>query len=90
MDYIQLLAIDKSELNLANVEPFTMEMMDPTPVADKFMRYSPKLRAHIDKEVASLLDKGLVYPTNSPYASKVILAPKGNSWRMCIDYRKVN
>ena len=64
--------------------------MDKEPIADKFMRYSPKLRAHIDKEVNSLLEKGLIYPSDSPYASKVILAPKGDSWRMCIDYRKIN
>ena len=54
------------------------------------MRYNPKLTKFIDKEVDELLEKGLIYIGESPYAAKVILAPKGDTWRMCIDYRGIN
>lgn len=54
------------------------------------MRYNPKLRKFIDDEVDNLLRKELIYQVESPYSSKVILAPKGPAWRMCIDFRRVN
>ena len=50
------------------------------------MRYNPKLTSFINKEVDELISKDLVYIGESPYAAKVILAPKGETWRMCIDY----
>ena len=36
------------------------------------------------------MDKGLIYPASSNYAAKVVLAPKGNTWRMCLDYKGLN
>ena len=38
-----------------------------------------------------LLDVGLVQPSNYPFSSPIVLVKKKDgSWRMCIDYRKLN
>ena len=70
---------------MAEVEPFKIELEDPRPYADKFLKYKPSLTQFIDKEVGSLLDRELIYPSSSPWAAKVVLAPKEDSWRMCLD-----
>ena len=46
------------------------------------MRYNRKLTEFIDDEVMSLLKKQLIEESNSNWAAKVIMAPKGDSWRM--------
>ena len=36
------------------------------------------------------MDKGLVTRSNSSWAAKVIMAPKGKTWRMCMNYVNIN
>jgi hypothetical protein len=51
-------------------------------------RMSPAERAEVQRQVSSLLEKGLIEPSASPYASPVLLVTKKDgSMRMCIDYR---
>ena len=41
--------------------------------------------------IQSLLDAGIIKPSNSPYASPIVLVRKKNGkLRLCVDYRKVN
>ena len=84
------LAISKDELTPANVEPFKMELNNFEPCFEKPIRYNKKLEEFIDKEIKVLLDKGLIYKSKSSYAAKVVMAPKGESWRMCMNYVAIN
>ena len=84
--YINNFALTKEELTEAQVEPFKIELNDHTPCFEKPMRYNKTLTNCINKEVNSLLEKKLIYPSNSSYAAKVIMAPKGEGWRMCLNY----
>ena len=54
------------------------------------MRYNPTLTRFVDDEIDGLLSRGLIYPADSDWAAKVILAPKGDSWRMCLNYVGIN
>ena len=87
---LNILAISKDELTQADVEPFRIDLQDTTPSFVKALRYNPTLTKFVVDEVQALLDKGLIYPVDSPWAAKVILAPKGESWRMCLNYVALN
>jgi hypothetical protein len=52
---------------------------------------SPVLRAQVQRQVSDLLEKGLIEPSASPYASPVLLVTeKDGSLRMRIDYCALN
>ena len=54
-------------------------------------RCAPNRRKIIEDNINEMLKEHIITPSNSPWASPVVLAPKKNgSLRFCIDYRKLN
>nr|XP_039272299.1 uncharacterized protein LOC120346603 [Styela clava] len=48
-------------------------------------------RGIAEKQVQSMLDQGVIEPSESPYNSPIVLVPKKDgSCRFCIDFRKIN
>lgn len=61
------------------------------PVNQRPYRYAVQQKNEIDKMIKELLTAGTVQPSSSPYASPVVLVKKkDNTWRLCVDYRKLN
>jgi hypothetical protein len=54
-------------------------------------RLSPLQQEELQRQVESLLARGLIRPSGSEWGCPVIFVPKpGGKWRMCIDYRALN
>lgn len=61
------------------------------PFAIRPYRYSPALKTEIERQVADLLQKGIIQVSQSPFSSPVVLVRKKDlTWRMCVDYRRLN
>lgn len=67
-----------------------IELSDRTPFRTSPRRYSPEKAAEIEAQVEQMLQGGIVEPSNSPYASPVLLVKKNQGWRFCVDYRELN
>ena len=54
-------------------------------------RYAPARRKIIDLHLDEMLTQRVIVPSKSPWVSPIVLAPKKDgSYRLCIDYRKLN
>ncbi|KAJ4807897.1 polyprotein [Rhynchospora pubera] len=54
-------------------------------------RHSYFQKLELEKIIAELLKNGFIQPSTFPFASPVILVKKkDNTWRLCVDYRKLN
>jgi hypothetical protein len=54
-------------------------------------RHSPVKNTEILRQLNQMLELKVIQPSQSPYYSQVLLAPKpGGKWRFCIDYRTLN
>jgi hypothetical protein len=61
------------------------------PVQKRPYKYAPTQKDELEKQIADMLRRGVIQPSNSPYASPVILVKKKDGgWRMCVDYRYLN
>ena len=61
------------------------------PIRQPLRRMPIALEDTIDTEVTKMLRQGIVRPSTSPWSSPVVMVKKrDNTWRFCIDYRKLN
>ncbi|XP_076902380.1 uncharacterized protein LOC143557114 [Bidens hawaiensis] len=60
-------------------------------INQKSYRYQAMQKDIIEKSIQEMLDTGVIRNSSSPFAAPVVLVKKkDNTWRLCIDYRKLN
>ena len=68
-----------------------IQLTDDTPIKQQLRRVPIAHQERIDKELQKAIDAGAAVPSESPWASPVVMArKKDGTWRFCVDYRKLN
>ncbi|KAL2085961.1 hypothetical protein ACEWY4_019281 [Coilia grayii] len=76
---------------LTTLAEHDVEVGQTAPIKQHPYRLPPFKLSRVREEVAYMEEIGAVEPGQSDWSSPVVLVPKPDeSWRLCIDYRKVN
>ena len=96
IEYSDVFATEDRAYGKTDLIQHSINTGDNPPVKHRAYRNSPKIREEINKKCSELLDQGLIEPSDSPWASPVIMVkkkPVGNepaTYRMVLDYRSLN
>ena len=78
-------------LGLANVDPHFIDIQGHEPIRDAPRKYSQKMLKAAWDEVDRMLAEGIIEPSSGPWRSCPVLVPKtSETFRFCIDYKRVN
>ena len=59
---------------------------DSPPIRQPFRRQNPQVREQESEQLKEMLDNGIVQPSNSPWASPVVMVKKKIRWNTKILY----
>lgn len=75
----------------ARIGEHSIKLKDDTPFKEPPRKVPIFKREILDKEIGNLLENGLIEKSNSPWSSPLVLVQKKDkSWRLCVDYRRLN
>lgn len=81
----------EESLGHTDVMQHKIDTGDARPIRQYPRRLPYAYRDETRKQVAEMLDQGVIQPSHSPWASPIVLVKKKDgSFRFCIDYRKLN
>ena len=91
IEFRDVFALTDAELGQTNLVTHTIDTGDTSPIKIPPHRTSPAKLPIIREEVQSMLKRGVIQPSKSPYSAPIVLqTKKDGSWRFCVDYRKLN
>lgn len=62
-----------------------------SPIKQKNYRVSQAIQNKIDLEITKMLELGVIEKSTSSYSSPIVMIPKkDNTYRFCVDFRKIN
>jgi len=91
LDFADIFADNSDDFGSTNKVCHQIPMGDSAPIRQSLRRISPATRAEARQLIQGMLEKGVIQPSSSPWASPVVLVrKKDGTLRFCVDYRKVN
>ena len=91
LDQGDLFALDDTELGCTHLVTHEIETGDSPPIKQHARREPYSQRAKITLLIKEMLDRGVIVPSSSPWASPIVLVRKPDgSPRLCVDYRRLN
>jgi len=89
--HVSAFAMSETDLGRTDIVKHRIETGDAIPVRQPLRRQPPAHLDAIQKHVSSMLKQDVIRPSDSPWASNIVLVrKKDNTLRCCIDYRQVN
>ena len=90
-EYEGIFAMHNSDLGKSDLMEHEINTGEHAPIKQLLRRIPPHQGEIIDQQLDELLANGRVEESQSPWSSPVVLVRKHDgSYRMCIDYRKLN
>ena len=82
---------DDMDMGRTNLVKHHIKLTDPVPFKEVYRRIPPQMYDEVKAHIQEMLDLGAIRPSNSPWASAIVLVRKKDGrLRFCIDLRKLN
>ena len=89
--YRDVFATDRTDFGRTNRIQHRIATGGATPVRQRSRRIAPAQREETTKMLQDMLNKQVIQPSTSPWASPIVLVrKKDGTLRFCVDYRKLN
>ena len=90
-EFSDILTNDDMDVGRTDRVKHHIPLVDETPVVQPYRRIPPSQLGEVKQHLQELLEKDIIRPSTSPYASPIVLVRKKNgSLRMCVDFRRLN
>ena len=92
-EYHDIFSLEKQDMGHTKVTKHKIVLKDPDtpPFKEWFCRIPPPQLDEVREHLKSMLDAGVVQPSNSPWCNAVVLVrEKDRSLHFCIDFRRLN
>src|SRR6266487_1623163 len=84
-------AKNQTDIGRTNITKHKILTGDATPVSQAPYRMNPQKKEFLRQEIANMEKDGIIRKSTSPWASPVVIVDKKDgTYRICIDYRKLN
>ena len=83
----------KNDLDMSrtNLVKHHIKLTDPIPFKEAYRKIPPQMYDEVKAHIQEMLDLGATRPSNSPWASAIVLVRKKDGrLRFCIDLRRLN
>ena len=82
---------DDMDIGRTNLAKHHIKLTDPAPFKEAYRRIPPQMYDEVKTHIQEMLDLGAIRPSNSPWASSIVLVRKKDGrLRFCIDLRRLN
>ena len=89
--YKHVFAKGEGDLGCTNLITHEIPLLEEAPVRQPYRRIPPSQYEAVRAHIKQLLESQVIRESCSPYSSPIVLvAKKGGSLRMCVDYRQLN
>ena len=90
--YSDVFSRGDSDVGRTDLVQHSIPLLDGTkPIRQPPRRLGAEKDKEVEEQVAQLVQKGMVEPTDGSWSSPVVLVrKKDQSWRLCVDYRRLN
>ena len=87
----QVFSKDDMDMGRTNLVKHHIKLTDPAPFKEAYRRIPPQMYDEVKAHIQEMLDLGAIRPSNSPWASAIVLVRKKDGrLRFCIDLRRLN
>lgn len=91
LQYRDIFAKDDFDLGRSNVAQHRIPTTCDLPIKQRPYRVPEALKPIVSEHISNMYRKGIISPSHSCWASPITLVKKKDqSWRFCVDYRKLN